>query len=392
MTKFKWGLLVTTLTLAIVSGCGGTKILTMKPIEADIPELRFWYQKGGAWKNVYGHAGDFFADGDSKKFLVKLHKDAGKCQLTYDDGDNHFTKDCKGLSTMELDLGKYYPNHPDVIGISVATDRLGIQTGYFYPNMRTERDALPVAYKCPGQSTERTMSTCTRPATYTFFFAAQIEDASAGDMQFVRKCNKTQMQTDVIPVTGAGPISLSIASNTADYCVIQLNLRQNKQPDGSYLIKKQQNIFVRFYNEKYIPLPIPELTKQGDGKWKACAPESYEKYSVNGKDRGSWSQSKCYTVDADQVEIDVWDDLGRFSWNVAPGRALFDAKGFATKGIEVNGFYFYNQARPWVEKKILESCSAKDVECAKKKRDELLKHPKMIKAMETWDASVLKGD
>lgn len=390
MKKSKWGLLLFVLT---VLGCGGTAALSMKPIDAEIPELRFWYEKGGNWQSVYGHAGDFFTVGEAKKFKVKLHKDAGKCQLTYDDGDNHFTKDCAGLSTMDLDLGKYYANHPDVIGISVATEKMGIQTGYFYPNMRTERDALPVQYKCPGQSNTRTMSTCTRPATYSFFFSAQVTDPSAGDMQFVRKCNKTAMQSDIIPITGAGPVTLNIQSMTSDYCVIQLNLRQNKQPDGSYLVKKQQNIFVRFYNEKYIPLPIPDLTKNDDGSWKACAPENYVKYSVNGNDRGSWSQSKCINVKADAVEIDVWDEIGRFSWNLTPGRSMLSTEGFNKSGVEVNGFYFYNEARPWMEKHILEACKANDMECIKKKRDELLKDPKMVKAVEAWDASLLyKGE
>ena len=390
MKQFRWLLLLACAAIVSAAGCGGTAALSMKPVDADIPELRFWYQKGGAWQTVFGHAGDFFTVGEAKKFKVKLHKDAGKCQLTYDDGDNHFTKDCEGLSTMDLDLGTYYANHPDVIGISVATEKLGIQTGYFYPNMRLERDVLPVQFKCPGQSSNKTMSTCTRPATYNFFFSAGVEDPSAGDMQFVRKCNKTSIQTDVIPVTGAGPITLSLQSMDADYCVIQLNLRQNKQPDGTYLIKKQQNLFVRFYNEKYIPLPIPELTKQSDGSWQACAPESYEKYSVNGTDRGSWTQSKCYKVPAGQVEIDVWDSIGRFSWNAAPGRSLMSTEGVAkANGIDVNGFYFYNQARPWVEQRILKACKSTDVECIKKKRDELLKDPVMVRAVEAWDASIL---
>jgi hypothetical protein len=390
MTNMKRGLFTALLVLAVMSGCGGTQLLSMKPIEADIPELRFWYEKGGALKSVWGHAGDFFAAGDAKKFVVKLHKDAGKCQLTYDDGDSHFTKDCAGLSTMTLDLGKYYANHPDVIGISVATEKLGIQMGFFYPNLRAERDVLPVEYKCPGQSSNKTMSTCTRPASYQFFLNAQIEDGSAGEMQFVRKCNKTSMQTDVIPVTGAGPITVSLQSMTPDYCVIQLNLRQNKQADGTYTIKKQQNLFVRFYDEKYIPLPIPELTKQSDGNWKACAPESYEKYSVNGNDRGSWTQSKCYTVGGSKdTEIDVWDRSGRFSWNATPGRMMLGTKGTTPQGIEINGFYFYNQARPWVEDRIKAACGSNDLACAKKKHSELLKDPKMIRAMEAWDASLL---
>lgn len=390
MKRFLWATLVVVTLATQFSGCGGTAALSMKPIDADIPELRFWYMKGGAWQNAFGQAGDFFSVGDPKEFQIKLNKNAGDCQLTYDDGDTHFTQDCDGQSTVTLNLGNYSAQQPDVIGISVATQNGGIQTGYFYPNMRVQHSALPVTYTCPGQSSSGLMSTCTRPATYDFDFSANITDGDPGQLQFVRQCNKGSLETDVINISGAGPVPLSLNSTTPDFCVIQLNLRQKQLPNGTWAIEEQQNIFVRFYDPTYIPLPLPELTQQSNGSWQACAPDDYSMYSINGTDYGSgWFSSNCKTITGSNLEIDVWDSIGRFSWNVIPPRVLMNAKSSGQRGVELNGFYFYNKARPWVEQQILSVCKPTDEGCIKKKRDELLRNPKMVKAVTAWDASLL---
>ena len=376
--------------LVLMTSCSsGT--LSMHPIDAKIPEMRFWYWKDGEYKSAWGDKGDWFKTGDPKKFKLKLHKDAGKCQLTYQDGDSHFTKDCQGMSEFELDLGTYTSSQSPVVGFSVATENLGIQQGFFYPNLLTQFPAIPVAYKCPHSDTVGGISVCTRPATYAFNFVATITDNYPGLLQFTKKCDNDFVPTVTpITVTGAGQLNFSVTSDTAQYCAINLAVKQNQQPDGSYAIKKEQTVHIRFYDPKYVPLPIPTMTQTKDG-WHVCAPQEYKLYSVNESDGGGGIfAGACQDVKGNTVEFMVWDDIGRFSWNVAPGRVLQFLDGAAVGDIPLtNGYNFYSTAKPWIEGQLDKLCKKSDWRCRYFKYNDVIHLPKMIEAVEKWDASVL---
>lgn len=392
MLRYLAALSLLVAVLGCNGGCSSTKAVSMKPVDARIPELRFWYEKNGQMKDVYGSGGDYFNAGDAKQFKVKLHKNGGNCQLTYTDGDSNFTKDCRGMSTYTLDLGTYYVNHPSVVGISVAMEKLGIQQGYFYPQVNPSPfPELPVSYKCPQQESTDGISVCTRPATYQFNFTVSVKENFPGLLQYARKCVSDATETvDVFTINGAGDVPLTFNSSLAQYCTISVALKQNPQPDGSYAIKKKNVIHLNFYNPQYIPLPIPVINKVANG-WQVCGAEEYDATSLNLVDGGGIGSGKCKTVNASSMEALAWDDIGRFSWNTsdASGRSLFLDATTSSKTSKSNGYYFYTLARPWVENQVLKKCRANDEQCIRSHINEVMRDPKMIKAVENWDSSIL---
>jgi hypothetical protein len=282
--------------------------LSMKPIDAGILEMPFHYLKDGKYVQAFGHEAASFSSGDKKVFRFKVHKRTGECQFNYNDGEDHFTKDCSQEKEIVLDLGEYNNQTPSAIRFSIASEKLGIQTGRFYPTIKRKLTSLPVRFKCPYQKTNKDVSICTRPASFDFRIKVIIEQDQKGELLYTYKCNNSAMVSEKLAIDGKGSVSLSMVSMKKDYCKIGMALKQDRD-------KFRHTINVKFYNPKYIPLPTPIIKKVSSG-YKICAPESYKAYTVNGLERGKWYHSKCKKIGAENVEVFVWDNLGRFSWRV----------------------------------------------------------------------------
>ena len=368
--------IIVLLTFCFFISClSTTKKYSMEPYKAKIPELRFDYLKEGIWMPVFGHGADYFIAGELKQFKIKMNKNSGNCQIRVIDGDNDSVYDCSKKGELIVDLGKYGQSakEPSVLGISVASDKLGIQQGYFYPSLDKIRNLLPVQFKCPYQNTTKNVTVCTRPANYDFNMTAEVNDNKPGELLFRYKCGNDNLIEKTTPILSAGFFDFSISSASPAYCVLFFGLRQDKQSDGSYAIVKSRIMHVRFYEETYIPLSQPTITKISSGGWEACAVETYAAFSVNGVDKSKLNFGKCIKVPDEKVEIDVWDDIGRFSWNIEP-----KSKDY------LNNFSFYREAGIFVSQ-FFEKCK-NDMTCVK---EDIRNNSKMIEAVIKWDASIL---
>lgn len=288
-------------------GCASIGPVSLQPVDAKIPELRFSYFKDGKWVPAFGHAGDHFKIGDPQRFKIQLHSSMNECQLSYNDGEKHFTHDCSGVSEYELDLGPYHQDSPTVLGISVASEKAGIQVGHFYPNLAKVRKELPLIFKCPSQSTHGTISTCTRPATFEFPLRIQVVNDTAGKMLVQHKCSNGKKNSEVRDISGSGFQEYSVSMEDPTYCVLVFALKQQN-------LKFSHTVHTRFYNPKYIPLANPTIVKDGD-YYNVCAHGDYEFYKVNGKDyKDNLWTGKCKRIHGDLVEIQAWDEIGRTSF------------------------------------------------------------------------------
>lgn len=363
--------------LLLSASCASTQPLSKKPIDALVPELPFAYAEGGSFISVKGLGANYFSPGDRKILKVKVHEDAGRCVLSFVDGDNHLTQDCTGQTEVIVDLGKHRAGQGDVMGISVATQKLGTQLGWFYPSLRTVRTPLAVDFKCPQQTTSNGLSTCSRPATFDFVFSAQITDNFAGKIQYARACDGENVYVNVIEFKGATTLPFTLQSERARYCQVRLDVLQNQQADGTWAIKKSSTIHVRFYDPQYIPLPMPIIKANPKGGVQVCGAEDYEAISVDGVDYGSLKAGRC--KDFDQVsEVIAWDSIGRVNW------AFYSRGSLRTAATpRINRYKFYEDARPWVEREI-KKCGLTE-KCARK----VIYSPKMKLAIRKWDASIL---
>jgi hypothetical protein len=348
----------------------------MKPVDAEIPELKFSYYKNGIFKSAYGHAGGHFSEGDLKIFKVKVNKYGGACKLRYIDGNDDITKDCTGLSEVTLDMGTHYKNQPEVIGISVSQEKLGIQQGYFYSLMRKERESLPVDFKCPYSDSTGDLAVCTRPASYAFKVKAIITNNLPGELLQTFVCNDGSKYETVLPISGADEKNLEFTVRNPTFCTVGLGLRQGKRPDGTHTIIQAKSIFVRFYNPLYIPLGSPNLIME-NGVKKVCSGDSYAAYTLFNRDGGYLEPQTCFSV-SNFFEFFAWDSIGRFSF-----KSYSDSFTFAK---QQDGWDFYTKAEPWIRKN-MPRC--KSDECIKKEYAKLIRNPKMISAIENWDSSIL---
>lgn len=371
------------LSLVIFMGAGcSTGPLSMKPIDAKIPELRFWYFQAtsqnddgswaGKWIPARHIANAEILIGSPKKFRIKTHKKAGDCFLVYSDGDNHFTRDdCENKSIYELNLGYYYENHPSVISMSVSHKDTGTQFADFYPIFKHRKSQpLSLSFRCPYQETKQNRySVCVRPATYNYKMTIDLTSVSVpGTLLYEYNCQDGQAHSVTPRIEENQQKVVSILVEDPKYCAITFGYKADSGETFFHILDAQ------FYDPLYIPLPTPTINKEDDG-YEACASEDYEVYSVNNIDRGSWYQSKCYKTKSDNVEILVWDEIGRHSWSHVGELRLL------TNNV---GFELYSQLRPFFERHMQDQCSRRDKKCAKRVHAKLLRHPFVIKAMESW--------
>lgn len=356
--------------LLTFTGCA--TLAPLKPIEAQIPELRFSYAKDGEFKVAYGHAADHFKEGEPRIIKIKVNKKGGECKLRYIDGDRDFTNDCTGLSEVVLDLGLHYAGEPEVLGFSVSQSNLGIQQGFLYSLMRKERDALTVDFKCPYTETKGDLSVCTRPASYAFKIKTTIEENVPGELLQTLSCNDGTSFDEVIPISKQGDQWLEFTVQTPTFCVLGLGLRQDKRPDGTHRIIKGKTIFLRFYNPAYVPLAVPKIGSV-DGVRSVCATADYKAHTIYEKDGGRINTGACVSAPK-SFEFLAWDAYGRFTYKNEPTLA------------KQEGWDFYENIKPWVQ---AHSRRCANRECAILEFERLRRHPKIVKAVERWDSSVL---
>lgn len=364
------------LATVFIIACSTTQPVSMHPDLAKIPELEFYYQKNGNWVRVRGHGASYFQAGEAKRFLVKSNTHGGDCIINYQDGDTQNTYACDSSGETLLDLGKYYVNHPPVIGISVAMKDLGNQVGYLYANLGSQRTTLAVDFKCPYQDTNSNLSVCSRPANYPFVMTAHVP--ANGQIQFVYQCNGEALQSQVSTVTGPANYTFQMTESAANYCNIALNFKSDT-------MQAQQVINVRFYDNSYIPLSLPVVTKVSGG-YQVCAGEDYEAYTLNNEDHGSLGKGRCETVQGAILDFVAWDSIGRVTWAYQTGSMAEAVMGYSRKitKVKVNNFKFYDEARPWFEKRI-EHCGT-DLACIQKEKKIALRDKKAIKAATNWNS------
>lgn len=205
------------------------------------PQLEFWYWKNGDYNKVVGHGGDIVAIGGEKKFLISLLPQK-KCLLRYIDGDTDVAKDCGGKESIEIDFGKYYTNHPEVISFSVYSD--GIRTGYFYPSLRETKDVLPIVFKCPYQFTANNVSVCTRPISYSFTISIYLNNN--GELLYRKQCVGESLVEERFSINGPEIKKFLINRDSIGYCVVGVGFRQGE-------LKKSHILHIRFYAPIYEP-------------------------------------------------------------------------------------------------------------------------------------------
>jgi hypothetical protein len=314
-----------------------------------------------------------------------MHEDGGECIINYQDGDVHKTFDCTDKNEVDLDLGTYKKVSTEVVGISVAMRKLGIQVGFFYPSLRTKRDILPIEFVCPYQMTKDNLSVCTRPATYKFKMLANFDYPGTGKGQFVYECVSGQKDDQRFDLAGAEEKEFEINSNKPDYCVISVGSVNTDSTPG--MVKKQHVIHVRFYNNEYIPLAVPTINELPDG-FRVCAGEDYSKVYYNRESHGSMSAGECSIVKGTYIDFIGWDSIGRLTW-IYKAKAMNSVKSLAPTSMykSNNGMEFYTQATPWFRQQV-KHCGS-DMKCITKEKTRLLQHPSVVEAMVKWDASVL---
>lgn len=369
-----------TLSILVFVACSSTP-LSMKPTVAKIPELKFYYLKNNNWVMVRGHGGDYFSAGEPKQFKIVSSSKGGECIINYQDGDIQKNINCTDSNETLLDFGNYYATNPNVIGISVAMKDLGAQFGYFYVNMRPHRPTLPVDFTCPYQATNSNMSVCTRPATYTFSMSVHIDNPGLGKLQYVYQCDGKEIQTQSLDVAGPSIRTVTLNSDIANYCAVSLNYRSVDDSGNLGNVAAQHIIDVRFYDPQYIPLAVPVVTTV-DGGYKVCAGEKYDQVQINGNAADGLDVGDCTTVKGTLLDFLAWDSIGRTTWSYN------SVSSVTSSAVQThNGFSFYTPTGDWLDRQV-EACHG-DFKCMNLKRDSSLRDPKLIQAVEAWDAALL---
>lgn len=363
----------------LLGSCVTGKVASMTPLQARIPEMKFWYWKDGGYVPAYGHVADYFEAGAPKKFKIQLYN-SGKCEARIIDGDTDLTRNCNGLSQLEFDLGSYGISQPSVLGISVAQEKLGIQQAYLYPRLGPPINPLEVDFRCPYQASNQNLSVCSRPAGYNFHFTAKVNTTGVGQLLYTYQCVGGSLYSEIRAITGVQAESFDLKVDGPAYCEVGLALRQNKLPVGWSNIQSR-NVYLRFYDPAYIPLGVPSYTV-GNSHILACAGDDYNAWTLNGQEKGSMNAGKCKKVNGPSLEVAAWDGLGRFSWINYPQNALRGSIGG-------NYFDFYDKAQPWVSKRLKELCGEVTQECWREKQAELARDPNWVKAVENWDVKSL---
>ena len=350
-----------------LNSCTSTPPLSMKPVDARIPELQFYYYKSGAWELARGQAADYFSPGDPKKFKVITHPKSGDCMINFVDGDVQKTFPCTNNSETIIDLGIYTVISPSVQAMSVVSENFGIQLGYFYPNLHSPKNMMGVEFTCPYSETNGNISVCTRPATYAFEFSFKIP--TPGKLQVISQCTGGVPNIDTQTVTIPQEFKSKISSPEKNYCIVSINFVDNNNEQFQHIIH------IRFYDPLYIPLSTPSV-KLDDQGYHICTGEKYYKTLVNGEDYGVLGAGYCYVVNTPNVSIIGWDTIGRVAW------------GYASKEVSVleNGFNFYSEAYQFAQNK-LSFCN--DCDCVKQNVNLVLYDPKMINAVHDWNAKEL---
>ena len=362
--------------------CASTAPLSMKPNDAKVPELVFFYLKAGKWIRANGQGADYFAVGEKKQFKVRVSPEGGECVLYYQDGDTSKTFNCTDQNEVVMDLGTYYKNHPTIVGFSVAMKKLGIQFANFYPVMGTKRAPLPISFKCPQQDTGGgNISTCSRPATYSFNMTVSVKAPGTGKLQYVKQCaGDPVLQSYTQDTNGPADFTYTLSQGSANYCAVSFNF---KSDDGT--VAQQQLMNVRFYNEQYIPLGVPTVTKTANG-FQVCAAENYDAVTVNGEAQSSMSIGDCKEFQVSNLDFTAWDQIGRVTWAAGVTSAVMDISAVANSKT-VNGNIFYKQAYPYFYDR-MKQCK-EDLTCLKATKTALLRSPKVTQAVSKWDATRL---
>lgn len=213
------------------------------PIADGLPNLQFEYWNGTDYIKANGQAASHVKENDAAKFKIKIGKHRGDCRLRYLDGNRDLVTNCTGKSEIEIDLGKYYTGHPEVVSFLLIEEKYGIKSGYFYPSMRPIRDVLPVVFQCPVQETKDGLSVCTRPAGFKFMFKVVITQLS--ELLYTYQCRGEARRETLLKV--AKDTELSLDAEHPTYCTVGLGLKA-----GSF--KQNHVLHVRFYDAVRSPV------------------------------------------------------------------------------------------------------------------------------------------
>lgn len=222
----------------LLSSCITTK--TASPVDAGLPDLKFWYWKSGSYVQADGQGSNYFTPGEQKRFKVET---TGKCSVRYIDGDNDQTKPCE--KEVYFDFGQYLQTSPEVASIVVISDS-GSHYGVFYPTLRQQREVLPLEFACPQQETTHNVSVCARPAGYKFQFTVKTDEA--GKLLYTKQCSGSGLTEEIIELKEPTARSFSLESAGQNYCTVGFGFKKPSGHTSSHVLH------VRFYNPKYMSM------------------------------------------------------------------------------------------------------------------------------------------
>lgn len=223
--------------LSLLSSCA--TVGTVSPVDAGVPNLKFWYWKSDSYVLVSGQGSDRFAPGEPKRFKVET---TGKCLIRYIDGDSDMTKPC--AKEVYFDFGDYQQTSPEVASLVVISGN-GSRYGVFYPNFRQQRGVLPLEFKCPQQNTTQGVSTCARPAGYKFQYT--VKTSEPGKLLYTKRCVGSGTSEEVVDLKE--PVSKSFSTDSdRGHCAIGFAFK------GASGVASAHVMHVAFYDQKYTPV------------------------------------------------------------------------------------------------------------------------------------------
>jgi hypothetical protein len=255
----------------------------LKPIDANKYENEVKYLCDGELKASVGQGACQYPEGEMTRFHVKVPPTYGTVSAS----------SCQGKETIdftkkngEVILDWSFPDttHSCPIIISVAGYDSGVQLFRFIPYVYNDR------YPELEQQVTKQL-----PTHGVLSLMVKIDPELAGKILVSTTCDLMYPKQKITEFeAGTEGIRIKVKATEQKFCPV------------AYAVKYENNdftegeIYINFYNNKYIPLPNPRVGKKG----KLCPPHGARYFEVDGDKR-----SRCRKGDSAYS----WTRIGRMS-------------------------------------------------------------------------------